>query len=246
VNTGAIKDDWTRRVYLTWLVRDVRYALATLGEAANLTGKVPPDPRAWMLLESFLMYTAKVSKMLKPIIGKPLPGQTSEGRAWRKERGAYLRGLLEVPENAAVLDRKVRDAAEHFDEFLDEWVVHYPQPTAIEWEQRLVSPFPPPPVQRVEAASWRVAVADRELDLGVIEGELLQILAKAIELEPLAGLDNPGLATALAGLPSLPSELRLDAPTRRPGEHVLTGTRFLSPEGTSGTTPAAEEPRGRT
>ncbi|MGW3228656.1 NUDIX hydrolase [Kitasatospora sp. NPDC001095] len=224
MNTDAIKGDWTRRVYLTWLARDVRYALATLGEAANLTGQVPPDPKAWMLLESFLMYTAKVSKMLKPIIGRPLPSQTSEGRAWRGQRGKYLCGLLEVPNDAAVLDRKVRDAAEHFDEYLDEWVVHHPRPTTAEWEQGIGSTFPPPPAQRIDAASWRVTVAGQELDLGTIEGELRQILAKAVELEPLAGLDDTGLATGLAGLPPLPSELRLNAPTRRPDEHIMTGT----------------------
>ncbi|MFJ9446712.1 hypothetical protein ACIRRH_33360 [Kitasatospora sp. NPDC101235] len=232
MNTDAIKSDWTCRVYLTWLVRDVRYALTAPGEAADLAGQVPPDPRAWMQIEAFLMYTAKVSKMLQPITNKQR-WQTPEGQDWRKVRGAYLCGLLQVPDGAAVLDRKVRDAAEHFDEHLDEWVAHHSQPTAAEWEQGIASPFPTPPAQGVDAAAWRVTVADRELDLRAVEEELRQILATAIKLDPLAGLDDTGLATALTGLPPFPPELRLNAPTRHPGEHILDGTDLPAPGGSS-------------
>ncbi|MER6396102.1 NUDIX hydrolase [Kitasatospora sp. NPDC001603] len=243
MNTNAIKGDWTRRVYLTWLARDVRYALTALDRAAELASQDPADPRAWMLLESFLTYTAKVSKTLQPVpSGKPRKGQTQEGWAWRQVRGEYLRELLGVDLGSPVLEREVRNAAEHFDEHLDEWVAHYPQPTASDWEQGITLSFPAPPTQHLGTAPWRVKVVGWEMDLTAIKNELRQILARAAKMEPLVGLPDPGLATALAGLPPFPSELRLNAPTRRPNEHIVTGSGQPIPAADANTAPAAEGP----
>ncbi|MFJ2866792.1 NUDIX hydrolase [Kitasatospora sp. NPDC087314] len=244
MNTDAIKDDWTRRVYLTWLARDARYALSALNQGAKLAGQDPADPRAWMLLESFLTYTAKVSKTLQPVPSdKPRTnkGQTQEGWAWRQVRGEYLRDLLGVDLASPVLERDVRNAAEHFDEHLDEWVAHYPRPTASDWEQGITQPFPAPPTQRLDSTPWRVTVAGQEMDLTAIENELKQILARATELEPVVGLADPGLATALAGLPPGPDAARIDAPTRQPDEHILAGTGLPVPAAGATTAPTAAE-----
>ncbi|MFG2979555.1 hypothetical protein ACGFYY_42035 [Streptomyces sp. NPDC048331] len=220
-----IWDEWAHRVYLTWLAKEIRYAQVALAEVYAQASLTPPPPGTWISLETFLMFTAKVSKMLLPLLtDKPRTnkGQTQEGWEWRQKRGSYLRDLLDVDDTSPVLDRKVRDASEHFDERLDEWVAHQPRPSAGQLETGDLPAFPLVPMRQVDQESWVVEVAGEKLDLKVIQIELRRILARASELEPLVTVDDPGLATLLAGLPPFPPELRLDAPTRRPGEDVRT------------------------
>ncbi|MEF9884549.1 hypothetical protein [Streptomyces sp. P9-A4] len=222
-----IWDEWAQRVYLTWLARDIRYAQVALLEIRQRAGQTPPDPLVWIPLETFLMFSAKVSKMLKPVgLDNNRPknaGSKQDAYDRRKYRGERLRAILDVDDASPVLDRKVRDSSEHFDERLDEWTGKHPRATAEEVETRGLPTFPPPPMRSVDNGSWVVEVAGETLDLGVIEIELRRILAKAMELESLATLEDPGLATLLAGLPPFPAELWLDAKTRRPHEDVRTG-----------------------
>lgn len=222
-----IWDEWAQRVYLTWLVRDIRYAQVALLEIRARAGRTPPDPLIWIPLETFLMFTAKVSKMLKPIgVEKDRPkksGPAQDAYDRRKVRGEQLRAILEVDDASPVLDRKVRDASEHFDERLDAWTGEQPRVTAEEMETGGLPTFPAPPMRRVDHGSWVVEVAGETLNLEVIEVELRRMLARAMELEPLATVEDPGLATLLAGLPPFPAELRLHAPTRRPDEDVRSG-----------------------
>ncbi|MFF1419882.1 hypothetical protein [Streptomyces sp. NPDC058280] len=221
-----IWDEWAHRVYLTWLAREIRYAQVALAEVYEQASWTPPPPGTWISLETFLMFTAKVSKMLSPLLtGKPKTskGQTQEGWEWRQERGSYLCDLFDVDDTSPVLDRKVRDASEHFDERLDEWVAHQPRPSAEQMEAGNLPDFPSVPMRQVDQESWVVEVAGENLDLKAIEIELWRILARARELEPLATVEDPSLATLLAGLPPFPAELRLDAPSRRPDEDVCTG-----------------------
>ncbi|MCX5301000.1 hypothetical protein OG898_31815 [Streptomyces sp. NBC_00193] len=221
-----IWDEWAQRVYLTWLARDIRYAQVALLEIRTRAGQTPPDPLVWIPLETFLMFSAKVSKMLKPVgldNGRPKKaGPKQDAYDRRKYRGECLRALLGVDDASPLLDRKVRDASEHFDERLDAWTGEQPRFTAEEVEAGGLPNFPPPPMRRVDSG-WVVEVAGETLDLGVIEIELRRILGKTTELESLAALEDPGLATLLAGLPPFPTELRLGAPTRRPDKDVRTG-----------------------
>ncbi|MDJ0463002.1 hypothetical protein [Streptomyces sp. H27-C3] len=221
-------DEWAQRVYLTWLARDIRYAQVALLEIRARVGRTPPDPMLWIPLEAFLMFAAKVSKMLKPVKldqGRPKDSKPEQQKAYdrRKFRGERLRALLEVDDSSPVLDRRVRDASEHFDERLDTWTGDHPRITADEMEAGALPIFPPPPMRAIDHGSWVVEVAGETLDMGVIETELQRILTRATELEPLAGVEDVGLATLLAGLPPLPAELGLNAPTRRPDEDVRTG-----------------------
>ncbi|MFI1364333.1 hypothetical protein [Streptomyces griseochromogenes] len=73
VTEKLIWDQWAQRVYLTWLARDIRYAQVALLEIRTRAGQTPPDPLVWIPLETFLMFSAKVSKMLKPV-GLDRPG----------------------------------------------------------------------------------------------------------------------------------------------------------------------------
>jgi hypothetical protein len=215
-------DDWAQRVYLTWLVRDIRYARLALAEVRHRMSRRPPDPLLWMPLETFLMFSAKVSKMLKPIQNKPRPGQVAAYR-WREARGQHLRRLLEVDDKSPVLGREVRNASEHFDEYLDEWMASAPRVTAEQVERGELPAQPSPPMRRVDSVPLALEVAGQRLDLEAIDAELALILDRAVSVEPLAAFEDPGLATLVAAFPPLPAELRLDAPTRRPNESVLAG-----------------------
>lgn len=156
-------------------------------------------------------------------MAKPkMAGPKQDAYDRRKYRGESLRALLGVDDASPLLDRKVRDTSEHFDERLDAWTGEQPRFTAEEMEAGGLPNLPPPPMRRVDGG-WVVEVAGETLDLGVIEIELRRILGKTTELESLAALEDPGLATLLAGLPPFPTELRLDAPTRRPDEDVRNG-----------------------
>lgn len=56
------------------------------------------------------------------LCSKLLTGKKNNHHARR--RGAYLRESLEISNDDPILDRKLRDAIEHFDERLDSWVEH--------------------------------------------------------------------------------------------------------------------------
>jgi hypothetical protein len=101
------------------------------------TGRTPPDALEWMPLETFLIFTARVSKMLKPVglnIKPKNPVLKLDAYNRRKFRGEKLRTILNIEATSPVLDRKVRDASEHFDERLDEWAFQQPRVTAEDLE----------------------------------------------------------------------------------------------------------------
>jgi hypothetical protein len=227
VSSPPVWDAWAQRVYLTWLARDIRHAQIALLEIRARAGQ-PPDPLIWIPLETFLMFTAKVSKMLKPV---GVDGKWSEKSRfsqdtfeYRKFRGSKLRAILQVTNNSPVLDRKVRNASEHFDEDLDKWTAEQPRVTAEDLETGASPISPQPPMRKApDSDSWTIEVAGETLDLTQIEAELQRILDRVTELEPLAVTGDSHLATLLASLAPFPKELTFSAPTRRPEEHVLTG-----------------------
>lgn len=68
---------------------------------------------AWMHLQSFLSHFGMVSKLLYAPSSK---SQISKGRA------KVLRGYLETDESSSLNDRDARNAIEHLDERLDNWL----------------------------------------------------------------------------------------------------------------------------
>lgn len=218
-----ILDAWAQRVFLTWLARDIRFALSSLEEIRARAG-LPADPLIWIPIETFLMFTSKVSKMLKPPRSGARPAHPGPKQAAfdrRDGRGAQLRALLLVQDDSPVLDRTVRDASEHFDERLDEWIELQPRPTAEQMEAGAAPDCPAPPLRKAPGPdSWTVEVAGRRIELVLVEDELQRILGRVTRLEPLAVITDSRLATLLAGLPPFPAQLALNAPTRRPDEPV--------------------------
>lgn len=221
-----IWDEWAQQVYLTSLARDIRYAQLALAEVRGRANRTPPDPLAWMPLETFLMFTAKVSKTFRPtqMNNEPKkPGPARDAHQRRKFRGERLCELLGVDDASPIWAREVRDASEHFDERLDEWIFPHPRASAEEMEAGETVNFIPPPARTIDPTSWDVEVSGQTLNLDVIGVELRRILDQVTELEPLAAVIDPVLGMMLAGLPPMPAELRLDAPTRRSDESVHAG-----------------------
>jgi hypothetical protein len=66
----------------------------------------------WVVLQGFLVHTGMVSKLLSP----PTKALVS------RNRGETLRAHLNVPADSALLDRSARNAIEHLDERMDNWL----------------------------------------------------------------------------------------------------------------------------
>jgi hypothetical protein len=215
VSNDISADPWAQRVYLTWLARDTRYALAALDALMDYAQQTPVPPAAWVAFEDFLNFTGKISRTLWPVEQKG-PKGTAEGLIWRKGRGPFLREILEVSDSSPLEAREVRNGSEHFDERLDEWIVHLPRPTVEEWHAGTRPEFPAPPMRLVDMEVRTIQVAGANLDLRLMDQELRRLLAKIGELEPsVTGLPHE-MAALLATSPPVPVVL-FDALAQNPG-----------------------------
>ncbi|MFF7848168.1 hypothetical protein ACFZDF_11355 [Streptomyces sp. NPDC007910] len=214
--SNDISDDpWAQRVYLMWLARDTRYALAALTALIAYTRNTPVPPAAWVCFEDFLSFLGKVSRTLWPAPGKG-PNGTDRGLEWRTKRGPFLRKILEVEDSSPLKAREVRNGSEHFDERLDEWIVSLPRPTAEEWKAGAKPTFPASPMRFINVAAGTIQVAGAKLNLRFMAEELQRLLSKIEELEPSAvGLpaDMVAWPAAFPPVPIVP----FDAPAQNPG-----------------------------
>lgn len=123
-------DEWALAVYMRELVEQ--------GEAAQLAavefskalqqprGGVPP---AFAAMQSLLAAGAMISKLLWPtpldtnIDGTPLSAEDEAARQRTLARGKTLRAELNVKSIPILENRKVRNAFEHFDEWLDRYLL---------------------------------------------------------------------------------------------------------------------------
>ena len=78
-----------------------------------------PDPdtqrRIFADFQAAVAFAANVAKMLWPV-----PGTAAKQRRARK-RAERLRNLIDIQRDAVLENRKLRNALEHLDEYLDEW-----------------------------------------------------------------------------------------------------------------------------
>ncbi|GAA4788574.1 hypothetical protein GCM10023220_11460 [Streptomyces ziwulingensis] len=56
VSNDISDDPWAQRVYLMWLARDTRYALAALTALIAYAQNTPVPPAAWVCFEDFLSF----------------------------------------------------------------------------------------------------------------------------------------------------------------------------------------------
>jgi len=214
VSNDISDDRWAQRVYLTWLARDTRYALAALDSLIGYAQTTPVPPAAWVCFEDFLSFLGKVSRTLWPAGRNPYG--TEEGWKWRTKRGPFLRKILEVEDSSPLKAREVRNGSEHFDERLDEWIVSLPRPTVEEWQAGARPEFAVPPMRLIDAEAGTIHVAGADLDLRFMVEELQRLLTKIEELEPSVAVLPADMAALLATSSPVPI-IPFDAPAQNPG-----------------------------
>jgi hypothetical protein len=220
-DTAPEFDDWARQVYLNevgWQCQFAEYA----GQLYDLALHRPVTDAQLALsfaVHALLSAFANLSKLFDPVPGmRASRGDTDTVVAWRQRRAQALRELLEVDADSPLLDRNVRDAFEHIDEYIDRWIVVQPRPTVDDVEAGRWAPpaEPQPPLRKVDAAGRTVSFHGKTVDLVAMGREVDRVYAKLRTLEPPAASRMRTLMAALTLLPPVPPELRLDAPTRRP------------------------------
>jgi hypothetical protein len=214
-------DEWAQTVYLVEISRHSRYGLHVIKESKSFLGQRPPDPREWLMIQTFLSAVANVSKLLGPDTARR-KSEHAELTEWRSERKRRLRQLLQITTNSPVLQRSVRNICEHFDEHLDKWVTAEPRPTADELERRSRGGRSPVPFRTFDSETHEIVAAHARMSLWPVVDELQRILAMIEELCPLARSEDPGLAFLMSAMGPFPPELRFNAPSRRPEEDIRT------------------------
>lgn len=219
--------EWTdqdQRHYLAMLAESARAALSAWDRLRSVGRLTPPHPEEWSALKSFLSFSADVARWLSPSLqARKDKGDTKEDLVFRELRGRKLRELVNVSEDSPVLDRSVRNIAEHFDEYFDRWHRRLPHLTADDVEAGAQLTVNLAPNRLIDRASWTIDLVGVELDLERVAMELRRIARVAARLEPLARNDSKVIAYALLGVPPLPPELQLGAPSRYPDEPVTAG-----------------------
>ena len=110
--------------YLHAIAFNVRAALSSFGEAGKAMGLIDGDETPERIdqdfvlnhLQNAIIHAGAISRFLWPTKGKGPAGRKTQAR------GAYLRRALQVPDDSPLADRKLRNAIEHFDERLDEYL----------------------------------------------------------------------------------------------------------------------------
>ena len=102
-------DSQLQQLFLTEIRHQCRFARMAYIDFFAALNNLQTD-QVWYSLQSFLTAAANISKIFWPI-----------KRAPYKERGEFLRNLLNVDQSAPFRIRDPRNHFEHFDERLDDW-----------------------------------------------------------------------------------------------------------------------------
>jgi hypothetical protein len=102
-------DSFLQRLFLMEIRHQCRFARMAYDDCSEAMRNMHTD-RVWYSLQSFLIAAANISKIFWPINQSPY-----------KERGAFLRSLLNVDASEPFKLREPRNHFEHFDERLDDW-----------------------------------------------------------------------------------------------------------------------------
>ncbi len=184
--------------------------------------KVDPDVHA--RISAVLRDAANIKKL----VGAPETKSKGVSRAaftLRKERAAILRQAIEGVDLDEIMNPKVRNSIEHFDEYLD---------AANLMMHKTNESLPPIAAYNMTLSSWdlmsphpypvRLYIADEQkfynlkysVDLGRIHGEALGIKKKLMEGGHLGGVEEPGgLMVRIVELASAGSDDEIVLRTRR-------------------------------
>ncbi|MBI5809719.1 MAG: hypothetical protein HZB21_00790 [Deltaproteobacteria bacterium] len=158
------------------------------------------NPDLHSLIASILSDAANIKKLIKNQGGKLL-GETGTKARLRKERAAMLDSLLSGIELEEILNHKIRNTLEHFDEYLDE--------ANIELSKAAIPPSPMAAYNMI-FSSWevikprvypiRLYISEERkfynmkwsIDIGKIYKEAKAILSVLNKVPIIASTDGPG------------------------------------------------------
>jgi hypothetical protein len=219
-----VSDDWeqrwasgARRFYVAEIARQASYALAAVQQALLLSRDPQRRSEAWPAVQSFLTATAIISKLLWPA---RIERADTRSR-WRRFRADRLRTELMASDTPALRDRQVRNAADHFDERIDDLIRD--QRTPQSWTELADAEFArqPAPFRTIDPDTGEVLAGHDRMALGPVITELNTVLRRCEDIEP-GSTSAPDVVMLLATLrwPPMPS---LFAPTERPDEQITAG-----------------------
>ncbi len=187
---------------LFWLLTAIRKNCEALFEETKIPEKgyvIQVDMKVHSLIKSIINDSSQVANLVDP--HKKRKDETSEHYIFRKERGENLRRIFIGIQIEQMLNRKLRDSIEHFDERLDS-LVHSISKKAMKRQQNLaynmvfshkevIVPFPVP--IRVYVSSEKVFYnMNWQLDIGKIYTECISMLTVMQNLEYIKKSKDPG------------------------------------------------------
>ncbi len=117
--------------YELWsLAHSIKKKSELLFEKAPVPPKdyvITVDMEIHSLIASILSDAANVRKLVKPSTLKRLRGESAAASKVRRARGTALQEAIRGVELTEMLNAKVRNTLEHFDEYLDDAVVELPK-----------------------------------------------------------------------------------------------------------------------
>ncbi len=121
-----------------------------------------------------LQTAAQVGRILDP---HPTRGSAAFKRAC-VARGLALRTELKVPNGCPILDKDLRNALEHIDEFIDAWMEADPKRELTTWAFATVPPDQAPlqgAIRRIHVRSYDIEVLDRRANLKAISAAMQEL-----------------------------------------------------------------------
>ena len=183
-------DDWTLAAYVRELVDQGQAAELAMTEFASALTTATPIARAYAAIQSLLAAGALVSKVLWP---NPPRFNGVDGtqldEVWRHraiERGRRVRAELLITGIPILESRKVRNALEHFDDRLDDYLIEQGNRFVVDRNigprdrlVRLSDGQSPKFLRHIDPQAGTVSVLDDDLDYRELSAAIADVSARA-------------------------------------------------------------------
>lgn len=190
-------DTWRTSIYIGEIRHQVE-AASTAATQFNSALRLKDVGTMFAASQALLTSAALISKLLWPA---PARWMSAERKKTAVDRGAHLRTELQVSDDSPLRTRTVRNAFEHFDEVLDEWLDQHAGYVA----DRIVTDAPNGPISIAEKpARYLRMINNRALTVSVMDeaADLQELMAAMDRLSEAADtwLRTKGAATPPPGL----------------------------------------------
>lgn len=121
-------DAFIETIYLNEILKQCEYAVSTVHRMDEILRSHELPSEFFRVAGYFLQHSSAVSRLLWP------PGDRNRQKKKRaKQRGAFLRNSLKIPDAHVLHNRTIRDHLEHFDDRLDDWVENSPHRNIVDY-----------------------------------------------------------------------------------------------------------------